>query len=213
MGRLKQRGFVWLFAVVLGWSGLVWAEGRGPADRVTELMVKLKAFRSPVVIIEFVDWESAFAGASEADRAKYGARTPLEMRRYYEQVLGDPEAYARREISRQLALVPADKRPIVEAQISEAVAQVRQNQDRYREFYRDFTFEVGAAEVTGDRAVVPLTTAFGGETFQERIPLIRRDKVWYLPSVDIVSGGGARETTVDRASERGESPPANRGAP
>jgi hypothetical protein len=151
---------------------------------VAEFMVKTKTMRSPFGVIEYVDWETAFAGTTEAERAKFGVKSAAELERYFRRILEDPERFTRDEVSRQLLLIPPEKRPVVEKQLEEALVQVRLKQDAMREFYRALTFEIGKAEVQGETATVPLTTTIHGKTTENIVTLIKKKGQWRLPSVE-----------------------------
>jgi len=206
-----KRGCVrGLVAVLAFWFGAfdvvpLAAEAGNPSDLVTEFMIKTKTMRSPVGVIDYVDWESAFAAASDAERAKFGVKTPADLERYYRRVLEDPERFTREEVSRQLLLVPPDKRSIVEKQLEEALVQVRMKQDRLREFYRGLTFEVGKATVQGDTATVPLSTTVGGETTENMVTLINKNGQWKLPSVEFARPVGSGKK--NNAPAAGAAPP------
>ena len=154
-----------------------------PAGVVTEMVVKIKALRSSAPVVEYVHWETAFQGVSEAERVARGFRSPVEMKNYYTLLLGDPERFARSEVARQTAVVPPEQRAQVEKALEASLDQIRGARDRMREQFREIQFEVGEATISGDSARVVVTTKIGQETVQGPVDLIQREGRWYLPSV------------------------------
>jgi hypothetical protein len=157
--------------------------GADPAATVTQMVVKMKALRSTAPIVEFVHWDTAFQGISEAERSARGFKTPAEMREYYTLMLSDPEGFARREVALRAALVPPEQRAQVEKALESSLDQIRGASDRMREQFREIQFEVGAVKVEGDTARVTLTTRLGGTAAEGPIDLVLREGRWYLPSV------------------------------
>lgn len=155
----------------------------GPSDVVTEMVVKIKALRSAVPVVDYVHWETAYERLNEKERTARGFRTPFEMRDYYFRLLSDPESFTRQEVLSRIAGMPPEQRQQFDKVLEAALERVRETQAQMRERFRETQFDVGEAKIEGDTARVKLITMVDGRSMPGYIELVRRNDRWYLPSI------------------------------
>lgn len=181
-----------LFLAILTLSLLAAGGGGGPEQMVKEMVDRLKSSRNPVVILEYVHWPTAWERLGESDRRQMAVTSAEGLRAYYEQILNDPQAFARREVERAIAGMPPEQQRMATAGMSGMLEDLRQLTDRMRERIRETRYEIGVASVRDERGQVELRSTLDGRTERSLLEVIRVGNRWYLPGTEFAQQPGGR---------------------
>lgn len=158
----------------------LWAE-QGPEDVLRQMIKEIKQKKDQGVVVDYVDWDSAFNNIKPENRARMTAKSPAELKEQQKKFFTDPKKFVSEQIEAGAASVPAEQQAMLKAnkeQISTSTAErIKSENERVSKA----TYEVGTAKIEGDKATVPLTAKMDSKTETHDIAMIKKDGKWLLP--------------------------------
>ena len=156
-----------------------------PETTVKEIVDKIKAAASPSPIIEYVDWDGAFQGLPEEQKAMMKITSSSEMKGLYRKILEDPIAAMKEKMKEQMATIPAEQQAAAQQQMAHMEEMIGQQKAKMTEQIKATEYEIGKSTVDGDKATVKLTQSYQGQKREEEIALVKKGDKWLLSSVDM----------------------------
>ena len=154
-----------------------------PIDTVKAAIEAIKQTGDPAAMIEFVHWDTAFAGLPADQKKSMKVNSGAELKNFFIQFFKDPSIMIKPKIEEMKAKVPADKQAQFEQQMLALSATMQQKLAEAKEKLKSIQYEIGKATVTGDLASVPLTSTIDGKSSTKDLKLINIDGKWYFPSL------------------------------
>ena len=151
-----------------------------PEDAVRQAIASMKSARSPVPMLEYVDWKVAYKKMTAKEKKSFGVYDPSQLKSFYKKLLTDPYAVVRKRIDNQLAAVPQSKRELIEPMIRRIEPELRQKQSIVQDRITYGEYHVGAAQVDDNFAIVPVILTYRGKTQYQDINMKKSGNRWLL---------------------------------
>ena len=158
-----------------------------PDDVLKELLKKISEKQNASPVVEYVDWQEAFAKAPEDQKKTLNITNPGQMKEFYRQILESPTANFRKQVQERLAAVPEEQKPLMEQQLQRMEDLMRQKENEMKEKIAGTKYTVGDAKIEGNSAKVKLTQEYKGEKKEEDVQFIKVGDRWFLPSVAVMA--------------------------
>ncbi len=183
VSKILQR--LWVLRIFLLVCALapfpVCAQEPGPREVVAQIVLRLKESKSPLVILDYVHWPSAYASFPEREKIAINVQSAEDLKRYYDKVFTDPSALIREQIAPKIKALPEDKRPELDAKLAAMEGVIKARFAEMTDMLARTEYQLGAAKEEGDTAVVELTTVLDGNSSSHDVRLIKIDNRWRLP--------------------------------
>lgn len=154
-----------------------------PAKLLQEIAAKLKATGSAAVLVDYVNWDSAFQNVDPRQKDQLNVQTPDALREYYRQLLTNPEKFLRQQIEGRLEELPPDQRESAKQKFEAALVEARAKLAESKLQFKESQYTVGEETITGDQAGVKLETVYKGTPKSDTIRFVKINGKWYLSSV------------------------------
>ncbi len=153
-----------------------------PEEVMQEIVTKIKAEENSAPIVEYVDWDSAYAEAPEQQKQLMQLDSPVKLKEFYREVLKNPAAMMKKHVEMRMSQVPEDQQAMMRATVSQMETVIKKKEAEMKDKIAKTEYNVGTAKITGDDAVVPLTTTFAGEEKTHDVDFVLKDGKWLLSS-------------------------------
>ena len=156
------------------------ANAETPESVMKEILGKIKAESNSSPIVEYVDWETAFAQAPDQQKQVMNINSPEQLKEFYREVLKNPAAMMKKHVESRMATVPEDQKAMMQATMVQMEQVIKQKEEEMKQKIAGTEYTIGEAVVTGSEAVVPLTATFEEEEKKHDVDFIKKDGRWLL---------------------------------
>ncbi len=178
--RKPLSGFFLFSASLMIATNCVVAET--PEEVMQEIVTKIKAETNSAPIVEYVDWESAFKEAPEQQKEIMQIDSPEKLKEFYREVLKNPAAMMKKHVEMRMSQVPENQQAMMRATVAQMETVIKKKEEEMRTKIAETDYSVGTAKITGDDAVVPLTTKYKEEEKTHDVEFVLKDGKWLLSS-------------------------------
>jgi hypothetical protein len=159
---------------------------KGPDATVQEIVGRMKKEGNPSVVVEYVNWDKAFAEFPEKQREQLSVKNPQELRTFFFEMLAHPTQTMKKQMETRLTNIPADKQEEAKQSIAKIEDMMRAKEAEMKERLSATNYEIGEVKVEGNRAVVKLVQVYQDQKRVEDVPLEKEGGRWLLPSVNMI---------------------------
>lgn len=159
-----------------------------PDGTVLELLSELKNTQNPLVVVDYVNWESAYQIYSQNQGGLDSeASSPDKLRNLYRLLFtGSPGLILKKIAPRLANISSAEQRKILDHLKSINEGALRSGEKLRDPNLATLLFEIRKTQIDGSRATVDLFITDKGKSRLEKLPLIKTGEVWLLERVCIV---------------------------
>jgi hypothetical protein len=172
-----------------------------PDDVLREMVGKMKEKNSPSVVVDYVQWDEAFANLAPKHREQMRVNSPQEMKEFYRQVLANPLSVMKSQLQEQTKSIPVEKKAEYDQYMMQMEQRLTLQQQELGRRIQQTTYEIGTAVVEGNTARVKLKQTFDGKSVEEEVKFVKAGDTWLLPSVSSMN-------PAPRPPQRAKNPPA-----
>lgn len=153
-----------------------------PEEVMQEIVTKIKAETNSAPIVEYVDWESAFAEAPQQQKEVMQIDSAEKLKEFYREVLKNPAEMMKKHVEMRMSQVPENQQAMMKATVAQMETVIKKKEEEMRAKISETDYVVGTAKITGDDAVVPLTTKYKEEEKTHNVEFVLKDGKWLLSS-------------------------------
>jgi len=151
-----------------------------PSDTVRKIIAELKSTKDMAVVLEHVHWPTAYKNNPSLGPTK--ASSPEELKDQYKKVLTDPAAVMRQQMAASgRSEMPEAQLKMVMQRLEQQITQMKAEMG---EKIGRTEYQISGEEISGDRAVVTVTSELDGKSDTSDVDLILIDGKWYLSSFE-----------------------------
>lgn len=162
------------------------AKEKGPDATVQEIVGRMKKEGNPSVVVEYVNWEKAFAEFPEKQREQLSVKNSQELRTFFFEMLAHPTDMMKKQMETRLTNIPADKQEEAKQSIAKIQEMMRAKEVEMKQRLSQTEYQIGDVKVDGNKAVVKLVQTYQGQKREEDVPLEKENGRWLLPSVNMI---------------------------
>ena len=182
-----------------------------PEKVLEKIIVEMKAQKSPLPVLSYIDWPSAFQQLGTLERQQLGVQSANELKNVYESFIKNPREMLRQQMAGQLAAMPPEQRAMLEQQMEQAIATAEKRVKIDEQKYDKMQWEIGESTISGNKAKVRLkVTDEKGKVTNEEIDFVKTSSgEWRLPSLAF----GDRRMKKGSGGQRPQAPATSGGLP
>ena len=169
------------------------AHAEPPKAVLAKLLDDVQRTGNQEAIVDYVDWETAFALTSQTVRESTHSHSPLALRDYHRKLYTNPQQVGEERVNFQLKALPEEGRAQLETLrpgiVMGMVNEVKEENSRILRA----KFTIGEEQVSGEKGTVELLTAIDGENVTQQIQFVQKNGNWLWPYVQPLGRGA----TVD----------------
>lgn len=162
-----------------------------PEEVVKKMLADLKSQGTPVALINYVHWETAFSNMNENERHSMNIKTPEDLREFSLRVISDPVKFMEDEMRKRAASFPVEQKEAYDKNTDKLVKTMRARSEEMKKKLVNSSYTVGKAKIDGLSAKVPLEVSVDGKSQKSEVPLIKVGDSWYLVSANPHSSLGS----------------------
>lgn len=178
-----MKKIVFMLMVICFCTGNALAE-MSPKKIVETMTSQMKKTGNVVHILDYVYWPKAYESLSVRDRTQMGITDPQQMKTRMQQLFNDPSAIMAQGLQNQLSGLTPEQKTMMEAQMKQVSAMMQSKRKEMSDKLKQTSFQVGSEKIDGNRATVPVTSVYQGETEKKDIQFEKIEGKWYLPTID-----------------------------
>ena len=166
---------------IIAFSSILHAEQ--PEAMLKRFTSELKQKGSTEVLFngDFVYWPGIYSSMPEVVKTSQGINSPEATKRYMQGFFENPAAFMEKAMQSQLQNIPPEQRTMIMARMQSLAANMSQQFAEMEQKSRTANYEIGSASITGNRALVPVTTTYAdGTSRSDSISLVEIDGKWLL---------------------------------
>jgi len=207
---LKKCGALLLVACVFCLrAGVVLADST-PDGTVKEIVKRMKEEGNPSVVVEYVNWEKAYADFPVKQREQLNVKNSAELKAFFQEMLAHPTDMMKKKMEQQLATVAPDKQEEAKTQMVKIEEMMRNKEAEMKERLTSTVYEVGdVKKLDNNKAEVKLTQTYKDQKRTETITLEKDGEAWLLPSVAMVAPQQKPEGAAPAAGQSSAEKPAS----
>lgn len=160
-----------------------------PEQTLNKILSEIKSTGSTSPVVNYVDWDKAFENLSEDRKKIIAVSTAEEMKSYYESVLKDPLVVMEKQYQNKIASLAPEQKPVFEQNFIRLKSVLEKKSKEMQTRISESEYEVGKAQITGNKALISLKRTYIGKTLEENVTLEKFGDKWLLPAVNSLSGG------------------------
>ncbi len=193
-----MKKLIFIFGLLV-FIGTTFAENT-PAHTVQEIINKMKETQSPVVVLDYVNWEKAFQRFPAVQKEQLKVSTPDQLKKFFDNMLRNPSAVVRERINQEINKAAPEQQENLKKNLELVVAAIAKKEDEMKKRISSTSYEVGAVEVKGGIATVMLTQTYNGEKKTEKVILEKEGERWMLPTADLGNNSGQGQAPATGSS-------------
>ncbi len=154
-----------------------------PTEVVNKVITSMKKDGSPVAMVEYIHWPTAFENLSAQQRQEMGIDSVESLRSYMKKMLASPSSAMRDMMESRINQIPPEGQASMKAMIDQMVSRVEAQEQQMKSKIAAADYEVKALEETQDSASVEIKTLSEGKEKVDTVQLQKIDGKWYFPSI------------------------------
>ena len=180
-----------IFSLVTTLSLISHAHAEPPKAVLAKILDAAQRTGSQEAIVDYVDWDSAFALTPESVRESTNSHSPLSLRDYHRRLYSNPEQVGEERVNLQLKALPQERREQLENMRSGIVMGLVNEVKEENSRILRAKFTIGEEHLTGDKGTVELLSVIDGENIKQDIHFVQKHGSWLWPYVQPLGRGAA----------------------
>lgn len=171
-------------------TGVALASAETPEEVVKRFCDTLRKTGDPKIMIDYVDWDSAFDRLSGREKIAYQVTNSSEYRKYVEEIYTNPKEAIGKRLQAIILSMPEGARPKSEDFQTAVFDGIAGQQEELRRDLKQTIFEIGKTVMVNEgRSCVPVTVRFNGQNSSQAARLIKKGDSWLLTSIEFMEEG------------------------
>lgn len=189
------------------------AEEMTPEETVTQFVGRIKEAGSPWPIVDYINWDKAFAEFPAPQKEQLKLKDAGEMKNFFKAMLQEPAKKMKEQMEARIKEMPKEMQDKSKPMMSQLEDMMKKKEAEMKDRIAKTEYKVLESKVDGANATVKLQQKYNTEEKVEEIKLEKFGDKWLLPSIKMAQmqppgagpstapGAGAPATGAPAAAE------------
>lgn len=159
----------------------LYAAESSPEAVIKQVVTLIKKQGNPSPVVDFVNWDDSLAKLSDKNKEMMNVKTSSDLREFYRKILKSPSSELERLFENKFKERLGEEKTRAMLDTMKKRTEVKEEEIKKR--IQESDYVVGAAQINGDTATVPLTYNYNSERKTDNVKLIKKDGKWMFAAL------------------------------